>query len=117
MAVDAARAKSLFLNASELADPAARVAYLERECGGDAALRRRIEALLAADDGGGRPAGGDAGATSEPTSPATQEATAAVDAGTRLASEPATAEARTDGADFTVMPALPAGRSPRQIPA
>ena len=33
MAVDAARAKSLFLNASELADPAERAAYLERECG------------------------------------------------------------------------------------
>ena len=39
MAVDAARAKSLFLNASELADPAERAAYLERECGGDAELR------------------------------------------------------------------------------
>ena len=43
MAVDAARAKSLFLNASELADPAARVAYLERECGGDAELRQRAD--------------------------------------------------------------------------
>ncbi len=52
MAVDAARAKSLFLNASELADPAAHVAYLERECGGDAELRARVEALLAADGGG-----------------------------------------------------------------
>ena len=40
MAVDSARAKSLFLAASELADPAERAAYLERECGGDAALRR-----------------------------------------------------------------------------
>jgi hypothetical protein len=49
MAVDAARAKSLFLNASELADQAARVAYLERECSGDAELRARGEALLAAD--------------------------------------------------------------------
>ena len=39
MAVDAARAKSLFLEASELADPAERAAYLERECGGDAELR------------------------------------------------------------------------------
>jgi eukaryotic-like serine/threonine-protein kinase len=102
MAVDAAHAKSLFLNASELADPAERAAYLERECGGDAALRHRVEALLAADDGGGRPVEGDAGATSEPTSPATLEATAAVDAATRLPSEPATAEARSDGADFTV---------------
>ena len=53
MAVDAARVKSLFLNASELADPAERAAYLERECGGDAELRARVEALLAADGGGG----------------------------------------------------------------
>ena len=52
MAVDAARAKSLFLNASELTDPAERAAYLERECGGDAELRARVEALLAADGGG-----------------------------------------------------------------
>ena len=50
MAVDAARAKSLFLDASELADPAERAAYLERECGGDAALRHRVEALLLAND-------------------------------------------------------------------
>src|SRR5580765_6123066 len=50
MAVDAARAKSLFLAASDLADVAERAAYLERECGGDAALRDRVEALLRAND-------------------------------------------------------------------
>jgi hypothetical protein len=33
MAVDAARAKSLFLAASELADPAARIAYVHRTFG------------------------------------------------------------------------------------
>ena len=49
MAVDAARAKSLFLNASDLGDPAERSAYLERECGGNAELRDRVEALLRAD--------------------------------------------------------------------
>ena len=86
MAVDAARAKSLFLNASELADLSERAAYLERECGRDAALRERVEALLAADDGGGRSVEGDATETSHLTSPETQEATAAVDTGTRLAS-------------------------------
>jgi hypothetical protein len=48
MAVDAARAKSLFLAASDLDDPAERAAYLERECGGDAELRARVEALLRA---------------------------------------------------------------------
>src|SRR5262245_16465850 len=50
MAVDAARAKALFLAASDLDDPAERAAYLERECGGDAELRARVEALLRAND-------------------------------------------------------------------
>jgi len=49
MAVDAARAKALFLAASDLADPE-RAAYLDRECGGDAELRARVEALLRAND-------------------------------------------------------------------
>src|SRR5271163_1044853 len=102
MAVDAARAKSLFLNASELADPAARAAYLERECGGDAELRARVEALLAADGGGAPVLGEDLTAALEPTSPATLEATAASRAETRLPSELATAEDRSDGADFTL---------------
>ena len=110
MAVDAARAKSLFLNASELADPAERAAYLERECGGDAELRARVEALLAADDGGGRSWRATPPATSEPTSPATLEATAASRAETRLPSELATAEDRSDGADFTLAGAPQADR-------
>ena len=50
MAVDAARAKSLFLAASDLSDPAERAAYLDRECGGDADLRARVEALLRVND-------------------------------------------------------------------
>ena len=76
--------------------------YLERECGVDAGLRQRVEALLAADDGGGRSVEGDATGTSELTPPETQEATEAVDAETRLPSELATAEVRPDGADFTI---------------
>jgi hypothetical protein len=55
MALDAARAKSLFLKASDLADPAERAAYLDRECAGDAALRGRVEALLRANDAGPLP--------------------------------------------------------------
>jgi hypothetical protein len=50
MAVNAARAKSLFLAASDLADAAERAAYLDRACGGDAELRGRVEALLRAND-------------------------------------------------------------------
>ncbi len=110
MAVDAARAKSLFLNASELADPAARVAYLERECGGDAELRARVEALLAADGGGAPVLDEDLTGAHEPTSAATLEATAASRAETRLPSELATAEDRSDGADFTLARAPQADR-------
>ncbi len=50
MAVDPARAKSLFLAASEIADPAERAAYLDRECSEEAELRARVEALLRAND-------------------------------------------------------------------
>ncbi len=52
MAVDHARAKSLILASSDLTDPAARAGYLDRECGGDADLRARVEALLQADEAG-----------------------------------------------------------------
>ncbi len=70
MAVDAARAKSLFLTASDLTDPAERVAYLERECSGDAELRALVEALLAADGGGAPVLDEDLTVAHEPTSPA-----------------------------------------------
>jgi hypothetical protein len=49
MPVDPARAKSLFLVAADLLDPVERAAFLDRECGGDAQLRKRVEALLRAD--------------------------------------------------------------------
>ena len=50
MAVDPARVKSLFLAAADLTDPAERAAYLNRECGEEAELRARVEALLRAND-------------------------------------------------------------------
>ncbi len=50
MAVDPARVKSLFLAAADLADPAERAAYLNRECGEEAELRARVEALLRVND-------------------------------------------------------------------
>src|SRR4051794_2064555 len=57
MPFDAQRAQAIFAAASELADVAGRAALLDRECGGDAELRRRIELLLAAhDDSAGLPA-------------------------------------------------------------
>src|SRR5215813_2313069 len=63
MAVNAARAKSLFLAASDLADPAERATFLDRECGGDAELRARVEALLRANDAAPLPVPGPRDAT------------------------------------------------------
>jgi serine/threonine protein kinase/tetratricopeptide (TPR) repeat protein len=65
MAVDPARAKSLFLNASDLADPAERAAYLNRECGNDDELRNRVEALLRAGEDSPAPPAGSEAATIE----------------------------------------------------
>jgi serine/threonine protein kinase len=50
MPADPARAKSLFLAAAELPGPAERAAFLDRECGPDAELRARVDALLRAHD-------------------------------------------------------------------
>jgi Leucine-rich repeat (LRR) protein len=54
MRTDPDRVKQIFLEAAEQADDEARVAYLDRACGDDSALRDRVEALLRAHD----PAGG-----------------------------------------------------------
>jgi serine/threonine protein kinase/WD40 repeat protein len=60
MAVDAARAKSLFLAASEVAEPAERAAFLECECSGNSELRARVEALLRANEAAPLPGAGGA---------------------------------------------------------
>jgi serine/threonine protein kinase len=73
MAVDAARVKSLFLAASDIADPAQRAAYLDRECGGDAELRARVEALLRANDAAPLPGAREATVDSAPAQPATED--------------------------------------------
>src|SRR4051812_10545330 len=38
--------RSIFIEALDIANPSERAAYLERACGNDAALRRRVERLL-----------------------------------------------------------------------
>jgi serine/threonine protein kinase len=53
MPADPQRIQSVFLAAVEAADPAARAALLGRECGEDAELRQRVEALLVAHDRSG----------------------------------------------------------------
>jgi serine/threonine protein kinase/tetratricopeptide (TPR) repeat protein len=50
MPLDPQRVQSLFLAAVEAGTPAARAALLGQECGTDAELRRRVEALLRAHD-------------------------------------------------------------------
>ncbi len=53
MAIDPNRVKEIFLEAAEQPDEAARAAYLDRACGGDAGLRERVEALLRSHDPAG----------------------------------------------------------------
>ncbi len=50
MDIDPNRVKEIFLEAAEQRDEAARAAYLDRACGGDAGLRERVEALLRSHD-------------------------------------------------------------------
>src|SRR5436305_4759914 len=50
MPFDPRRVKALFNSALDLADPADRPAFLDRECGDDLELRRRLDELLAAHD-------------------------------------------------------------------
>jgi eukaryotic-like serine/threonine-protein kinase len=87
---------TIFAEALERTDPAARAAYLDGACGDDAALCRRIEALLAAHDGAGRFLEGDPTGTSEPTARETLGATRASDAETILPSGLATSVYRPD---------------------
>src|SRR5262249_60593421 len=81
---------TIFAEALERADPAARAAYLDASCAGDAALRCRVEELLAAHEGAGRFLEGDP--TSAPEagpSPGVGE-TEASPSGTRLPSQSVT---------------------------
>ena len=50
MPFDPKRAQAIFLTAADQAGPADRAALLARDCGEDAELRRRVEALLQAHD-------------------------------------------------------------------
>jgi eukaryotic-like serine/threonine-protein kinase len=50
---DPSRAEALFLAAAAIAQPQARSAFLDRECGDDLALRARVDGLLASHDDAG----------------------------------------------------------------
>lgn len=75
MSIDPARAKSLFFAASEIADATQRKEYLDRECGSDLPLRKRVEDLLRANEGAPSIAGEDVPATieSQDAPPATRD--------------------------------------------
>src|SRR4051794_30481296 len=72
MRTDPERVKAIFLEAVEQPDDAARAAYLDRACGGDAGLRDRVEALLRSHDPDGTFLGSPAVKRPEPLA-ATQE--------------------------------------------
>jgi serine/threonine protein kinase len=102
MAVDPARAKALFLEASDLGSPEERAAYLDRECGGDAALRARVEVLLAAHDGDGAIREPDTTGVSQPELARTQEMSRASVLRNAALPELASTELRSDGDAATI---------------
>ena len=73
MAIDLKRVKEIFLEAAELPDAAARTAYLESACGGDAAVRHRVEALLRSHDPEGSFLGTPAAVVPDPDGPDSDE--------------------------------------------
>jgi formylglycine-generating enzyme required for sulfatase activity/serine/threonine protein kinase len=65
--------RDIFLALLDLPDPAARAAFLDRACGGDGALRARVEALLRSHDEAGSFLGSPAVELPDPNASATQE--------------------------------------------
>jgi formylglycine-generating enzyme required for sulfatase activity/tRNA A-37 threonylcarbamoyl transferase component Bud32 len=65
--------REIFVALLDLPDPQARAAYLDRVCGGNGALRARVEALLRAHDNAGSFLGSPAVALPDPNTAATQE--------------------------------------------
>jgi hypothetical protein len=111
MAVDPVRAKSLFLEASDLASPTERAAYLDREYGTDAKLRARVEALLAAHDAADRDRRCDAVGIPESVADATQEVTSRSTSDTRPSTGMVTGEHRPDAPADTFAEIPPADRA------
>ena len=102
---------TIFAEALERTDPAARADYLDVACEDDIALRGRVEALLAAHDGAGRFLKGDPGGMYETTATEAQRGSRAFVTETSPASARAT---RGDGTDGTI--ATFAGTTPADSP-
>jgi WD40 repeat protein/serine/threonine protein kinase len=92
------RLATVFAEALERTDPAARAEYLDGACGDDTALRRRVEALLAAHQVARRCVEPDAGDRTGPSFDETAAASRTSTPETRPPSEEATGESRPDGA-------------------
>ena len=92
---------TIFTEALERTDPAERAAYLDRACGGDGALRKRVEELLAAHPGIGRFLEPGAAGSPDATSPRPGGATGTFTPEAPRPAEAATRDFRPDGATGT----------------
>jgi WD40 repeat protein len=99
---------TVFADALERTDPADRAAYLDRACEGNAPLRRRVEALLAAHNGAGQFLEPGAAGMVEPASAETLGGTGALAPGTPPGTELLTGEPRPDGNAPTIAGTPPA---------
>jgi serine/threonine protein kinase len=107
---------TVFAEALERTDPAARAAYLDAACGDDLALRQRVEALLAAHEGAGRFLEPDSGVPSEAAAPETEEIPRASLPTKSPPSESATEELRPVCALTTLAGPTPADRPGGFVP-
>ena len=106
---------TVFAEALERTDPVARAAYLDGACRDDAALRQRVEALLAAHEGAGRFLEPDSCAMSETAAPETEGAPRASVPETRPGSQMANVEQRSGGATTTIAEHARPGRPLRFV--
>jgi tetratricopeptide (TPR) repeat protein len=115
---DLMRVRDVFLAAAELPSQAARIEFLERECGADVDLRARVEELLRAHDQRGASLLGDddataGGATTSPADPVDSALTSRAEptdaariAGAETAA-PISTQPKTDTEQGTVDPVAP----------
>jgi WD40 repeat protein/serine/threonine protein kinase len=101
---------TVFAEALEFTDLAARSAYLDAACEGNFALRQRVEALLAAHNGAGRFLEPDSCVMSETVAPATGEARRPSVPETRPSPQLPNEEQRPDGTITTIADPVPADR-------
>ncbi len=105
---------TIFTEALARPEPAERAAYLDGACGGDAELRRRVEELLVAHAGTGRPLEPDAAPSEAPTHLA-PNATGAFEPGPQPPTEMLTGVARPAPSEGAPPAGPVAGAAPRAV--